>query len=351
MDLSAAADELYGGTPEDFVETRKRLAAEAKRSGDAGLARRIGGLRRPTVSAWAVNRLARSAPDELGRLLDLGDELRSAWAAGGQIGDLDRRRGELVARLLRAARRSADEAGRPLREPAVREVEDTLHAATMDPAVAEEVRAGHLPQPRTYAGFAPAGPLPEPAPEKRGESEKEQQLKPPRTPEKPQQNQKPKPKKPPKPDREAGKERRKPDRDAKKRQKADREAEKARQRSEREAEKARRKRERAEKERRERERAEEERRRRRAELVEAAEREARDAERTAAEWESETRDARRAHETVTAEVDRLHEELTAARTRQEAAARRLATAEHEHATATRHASAAHHHADSLREDG
>ncbi|GII62245.1 hypothetical protein Skr01_23300 [Sphaerisporangium krabiense] len=312
MDLSAAADELYGGAPEEFVERRRRLAAEAKRSGDAVLARRIGGLRRPTVSAWAVNRLARTAPGELGRLLGLGDELRSAWTSGGQVGDLDRRRGELVARLLRTARRSADEAGRPLREPALREVEDTLHAATMDPAVADQVRAGHLSQPQTYAGFAPADPLPE---AKRHAPEE-----------------------PPKPEREAEK-RRKPEREAEKRRK-----------SEREAEKARRKRERADAERREREQAEEERRRRRADLVAAAEREARDAERTAAEWESETRDARRVHETATTEVNRLHDELTAAQARQEAAARRLTTAEREHTRAARHAADARHRADSLHED-
>jgi hypothetical protein len=162
MDLSATENELYGLTPEEFVETRKRLAAEAKQAGDRELAQRIGALRRPTVSAWAINRLARSAPVELGWLSEVGADLRTAWAAGRHVGGLDQRRGELIDLLGRTARTLAEKAGRPLRESAAREVEETLHAATMDPAVADEVRSGRLTRPRSHVGFAPAG-VPVPA--------------------------------------------------------------------------------------------------------------------------------------------------------------------------------------------
>ncbi|GAA2070456.1 hypothetical protein [Actinomadura alba] len=157
VDLTAAADELYGVPPEEFVETRKRLAAEAKEAGDRELVKRIGALRRPTMSAWAINQLARSAPDELGWLSDVGADLRTEWAAGRHVGGLDQRRGELIDLLTRTARTLARDAGRPLREGAIREVEETLNAATMDPAVADEVRSGRLTQPRSHVGFIPAG--------------------------------------------------------------------------------------------------------------------------------------------------------------------------------------------------
>jgi hypothetical protein len=157
MDLSAAENELYGVTPEEFVETRKRLAAEAKQAGDRDLAKRIGALRRPTASAWAINQLTRASPDELGWLSDVGADLRTAWAAGRHVGGLDQRRGELIDLLGRTTRALAKEAGRPLHESAAREVEETLHAATMDPAVAGEVRSGRLTQPRSHVGFVPAG--------------------------------------------------------------------------------------------------------------------------------------------------------------------------------------------------
>ncbi|MFE9107045.1 hypothetical protein [Actinomadura geliboluensis] len=179
MDFSSAADELYGVPPARFVETRKRLAREAKDAGDAALAKRIGALRRPTLSAWAVNLLSRSAAGELGRLLDVGAELRSAWGAGGGLRDLEQRRAGLVASLVRTAGDLAAEAGGDLREQAVREVEDTLQAATVDAEIADDVRAGRLAQPRSHTGFVPAGfpmappekkrakPEPEPEPEPR----------------------------------------------------------------------------------------------------------------------------------------------------------------------------------------
>src|SRR4029453_8730605 len=54
-----AGDELFGLPPEEFVAARDDLARRLKREGDAKAAARIKALRRPPLSAWAVNRLAR----------------------------------------------------------------------------------------------------------------------------------------------------------------------------------------------------------------------------------------------------------------------------------------------------
>ncbi|MFI0412010.1 hypothetical protein [Actinomadura sp. 3N508] len=187
MDFSSAADELYGVRPADFVATRKRLAQEAKDAGDGPLAKRIGALRRPTLSAWAVNLLSRSAADDLDRLLDVGAEMREAWGSGGGLGDLEQRRARLVGSLVRTAGEFASDAGNPLREQAGREVEDTLQAATVDPGIAAEVREGRLTQPRSHTGFVPAGfPM---APEKESEEEEEERAKP--EPKKPEKAEKP----------------------------------------------------------------------------------------------------------------------------------------------------------------
>ena len=177
MDFATAAHELYGVAPDAFVETRTRLVREARAGGDAALAKRLGALRRPTVSAWAVNLLGRSAGEELGWLLETGERLREAWASGGGLGGLEQRRGEVVRLLVRRARELAAEAGHPLREPAVREVEDTLQAATVDGDVAEEVRRGRLTQPRSHAGFVLAGfpPAPDEAAEQPPGQPSEQQ--------------------------------------------------------------------------------------------------------------------------------------------------------------------------------
>lgn len=157
MDLTSAADELYGVAPSEFVAARTRLAKAAKAVGDPDLARRIGALRRPAPAAWAVNLLARGAANDLAELLDVGAALRAAWASGSGLADLERRRTDLLGPLVRRAADLASEAGPALREQAVREIEETLHAATVDAEIAEEVREGRLTRPRSHTGFVLSG--------------------------------------------------------------------------------------------------------------------------------------------------------------------------------------------------
>jgi hypothetical protein len=145
---------LFTVPPREFVATRDRLATAARDNGDPALAKRIRGLRRPTVSAWAVNLLAHRDATRLGRLLDVGTELRRAWAEGGETLEPGRRRSTLITELVRRAGELAADAGNPLREPAVHEVEETLNAATIDPAAAEDVRSGRLSHPLRHSGFA-----------------------------------------------------------------------------------------------------------------------------------------------------------------------------------------------------
>lgn len=157
MDLASATRDLYGVLPAEFMAKRKDLVQQARDAGDTTLAKRIGALRKPALSAWAVNLLSRSSAEELGWLLDVGADLRGAWGSGGHIGGLEQRRTELITLLVRTTRRLASGAGQPLREPAVREVEETLQAATVDEDVAAEVREGRLAQARSHSGFVPTG--------------------------------------------------------------------------------------------------------------------------------------------------------------------------------------------------
>ncbi|MCW2861348.1 MAG: hypothetical protein JWP48_3056 [Actinoallomurus sp.] len=151
MEFATAADELYGVPPAEFTATRKRLAGELPR--EEG--RRLSALRRPTVPAWAVNKLVRD--DAVGPLLDLGQRMRAAWSDGGDLASLDSERSSLVPELVRRARELADEAGRPLSDAFADEVEETLRAAIADPSAADAVREGRLDHPLRHAGFGPFG--------------------------------------------------------------------------------------------------------------------------------------------------------------------------------------------------
>ncbi|MFE3453625.1 hypothetical protein ACFXJ8_32325 [Nonomuraea sp. NPDC059194] len=146
MDLDEIADRLYSLPVAEFIAAREAEARAAKQAGQPDLARLVAALRKPTVAAWAVNQLSRAHPAALAELLDLGEELRAAWAAqdAEALAELTARRSRLSRRLLRLA------------PSAGAEVEQTLDAATVDADAAEEVRRGRLAKPLSYSGFAPA---------------------------------------------------------------------------------------------------------------------------------------------------------------------------------------------------
>ena len=155
-----AAAELYSGDPAGFIQRRGDLAAQARASGDAAAAKTIGGLRKPTRSAWAVNRLMREDPDAQARLSALGAGLRAAESAldGHKLRQLSQDRRELIAALTRQALAAAGARDAPAAFQ--EEVAATLSAAVADPQVAAELREGSLVRPVQRSGFGfgvPAG--------------------------------------------------------------------------------------------------------------------------------------------------------------------------------------------------
>ena len=170
--LADATAELYQADPEAFMPRRAELVGQAREAGEAAAAKQIGALRKPTRSAWVVNRLVHNDPGVRDRLAELAAELRGTGASmdGGRIRELTAARARLVDELTRQAFDDLPAPPAAVRE----EVTATLDAALADPEVAASlgtlVRAAH------WAGFglAPladgeAAPAPEPAPARRPE--------------------------------------------------------------------------------------------------------------------------------------------------------------------------------------
>ena len=67
--LADAEAELYTADPDRFTQRRSELVAQAREAGQGDAARRIAALRKPTRSAWAVNRLVRTDPQARPRRL------------------------------------------------------------------------------------------------------------------------------------------------------------------------------------------------------------------------------------------------------------------------------------------
>ncbi|MBT2458806.1 hypothetical protein [Streptomyces sp. ISL-86] len=178
MDVDEVIESLYGLSPARFTAARDEAAARVKAEGDPAGAKRIAGQRRPTLAAWASNMLVRAKPDEVGQFLQLGQALRTAHRSldGDQLRDLSHQQHVVIGALAREAHRLAEEAGTPVSEGVVREVERILHAVLADPEAAESWASGRLAKapaltaqfPAVDAGaaapVAPAKPAPPVAP-------------------------------------------------------------------------------------------------------------------------------------------------------------------------------------------
>ena len=155
MSVEDEVDALYTGDPDEFVAARDALVRELRKT-DRAAAASVAKLRRPTVPAWALNVVARAHPAEVEAVLEAGERLREAQE--------EALRGDATAlRTATSQRRAAVAAVTALvaevlgdRAPAqAGAVSATLEAATVDPDVAELLRAGRLDKERSAsaAGF------------------------------------------------------------------------------------------------------------------------------------------------------------------------------------------------------
>jgi hypothetical protein len=149
-DTDAGLARLYGLPLDQFTSARDQLADELRDQGDRGAATTVKKLRRPTVSAWAVNQLVRIHRTEVLELLSVGEEVRAAQRAalsgGGAetIRELTARRRRVVDRLLDLTENLLAQAGHGTSRPTLDKVADTLMAAIVDEEAAEAVRGGRL---------------------------------------------------------------------------------------------------------------------------------------------------------------------------------------------------------------
>jgi hypothetical protein len=156
MATDEIADRLYALPVEEFTQARNDAAAELRKDGRRDEADEVKGLRKPTAAAGAVNRLVREHRGQVEAYLAAAAALRDAQFAGkGDVARATKHERETLQRLLRLA--SVD-------------VRQTLQAAAVDDAAAEELRRGRLERELEPRGFGtllthakPAPAMPKPA--------------------------------------------------------------------------------------------------------------------------------------------------------------------------------------------
>jgi hypothetical protein len=149
---------LYRGAPEDFVTARDALVKRLKAEGDGPGAAAVKARRRPTVAAWALNRLADREPQLLDEVLAAGAELRAAQRTALSSGGGGERLREATAARRAAVRRAAEaattvlaHAGRAA-DPQMDDILRTLEAASVDDGLGARMRAGTLERAAADAG-------------------------------------------------------------------------------------------------------------------------------------------------------------------------------------------------------
>jgi hypothetical protein len=155
LDLERELDRLYGVDLAEFVSERTRLASALRKEGRRDEAERVKELRKPSLSVWTVNQLARTQRKEIDLLLDAGHRLAVAQRAlltGGNREEYERastaERGAL-ARLSQAARGILGEHGSTA---TIERVTATLRAAAVDTA-RQDLTRGRLTHDVDLAGF------------------------------------------------------------------------------------------------------------------------------------------------------------------------------------------------------
>lgn len=167
MDEESELDDLYAAPLDQFVKVRNEIAGRLKKDGDEAAAARVAGLKKPSVSAWTVNQLARSGSLDLQRLIKAGEALEAAQsrAMSGEdsSGFEEARRDEAAAiALLRSAAKELLRAASPA---VLDRIISTLRAGVATPEGRALLKQGRLTEDLEPAGFgAFAGPSPAIAP-------------------------------------------------------------------------------------------------------------------------------------------------------------------------------------------
>ncbi|MGI8712250.1 MAG: hypothetical protein ACR2NR_03525 [Solirubrobacteraceae bacterium] len=151
--------QLYGLAADRFVPERNALARELRSAGRPAEAEAVAALRKPSLAAQVVNRLARSERRAFTQLFKAGDaliraqsDLLAGRADGRALTQAVQRERTLVDALVSTASEHAE-----LTSSVRDRVSETLHAAALDESAREPVAAGRLERELRHVGLGAVG--------------------------------------------------------------------------------------------------------------------------------------------------------------------------------------------------
>ncbi|MDQ6817313.1 MAG: hypothetical protein M3018_07890 [Actinomycetota bacterium] len=158
------ARDLYGLPIDRFVPGRSALVKALRESGQREQAAEVGGLRKPSVAAWAVNQLVRTQGRAVERLFAAGDALQHAHSQllegrgdGTALREALAVERKAVAELAESARGLLGSEGQELTPAMLDRVSETFHAAALDADARMQVKDGCLQRELRHIGLGTGG--------------------------------------------------------------------------------------------------------------------------------------------------------------------------------------------------
>jgi hypothetical protein len=145
-------DPLFSGPLSHFTEARNALAQRLMAEGDRDAAARVKQLRKPTVTAWAVNQLAHHHRERLEELLEATGRVRDAGNATA-LRTATKERTQIVSSLVDIASQILEEAGNAAGAAQLDKITQTLLAGTSTDEYRDELLRGHLTKDLQPGGF------------------------------------------------------------------------------------------------------------------------------------------------------------------------------------------------------
>jgi hypothetical protein len=154
--------QLFAARPADFVRVRDELSRRLRKEGRRDDAAEAGKLRRPPVTAAALNQVAREQPQLIEALLNEGARLRDAMQRAMQGNAVDVRPAQTAERraadaVVAAARQHLEQLGQRDTDAAAQRINNTVRAAALDDSLAQRLRSGMLDSDAVASGFGFGG--------------------------------------------------------------------------------------------------------------------------------------------------------------------------------------------------
>jgi hypothetical protein len=154
----STAEDLYGLDLAEFTAARDALSKQLRAAGDTRSADAVKRLRRPALTVWGLNQVARSRHELIVEALESGKTLQAAMMKvlegdRSQLATAQAKERAAVDAAVAAVSAALGSAGHRLTDAAAQRVAATVRAGFADPEVERELSAGRLTEEHAAPGF------------------------------------------------------------------------------------------------------------------------------------------------------------------------------------------------------